>query len=267
MNHEMVFDGRFIPANQFSVPASSPGFRFGDGVFETICCINGRIRLEAGHFDRLFHGMDVLSLDKPAGFTRELLSQQILELTKRNHLAESARIRLTIFRSSDLTTHYLIEAQALPPLETQPVNAALYTKDWKSTGILSNTKNNNYLLYILALQDAKERGFEEAIVLNQHGRICETNRSNIFLVKAGLLYTPRLSEGCVAGVMRRHLLKTLPALGFEVVETLVSKEQIADADEVFFTNAIHPIRPVGSIDRQTYESQITASIANALKWK
>ena len=267
MNDHLIFNGSTIRASEPFLDASSPGFRLGDGLFETICFINGEIRLASFHFDRLFHGMEVLSLPKPANFSGDVLSRQIIDLCKQNHLPDNARVRLTVFRGSDLQAHYLIETQPLPPLETDPINASLYTKEFKSTGFLSNTKNNNYLLYILALRDAKARGFDEAIVLNQHGRICESNRSNIFLVRAGLLYTPRLSEGCVAGVMRRHLLKVLPTLGYEVVETLVSPEQIAEADEVFLTNAIHPIRAVGKIDRHVYENSITASIAKAIKWK
>ncbi len=77
------------------------------------------------------------------------------------------------------------------------------------------------------------------------------------MVQKGILYTPALSEGCVAGVKRRELVGNLPSLGFRVEEAMISPESLPEMEEVFLTNAIRGIRPVACIDDKRYRSELT----------
>src|SRR4029077_1117765 len=125
-----------------------------------------------------------------------------------------------------------------------PLRLTIFKGETKSAGVLSNLKTNNYLLNVVALQFAKASGFDDAVILNSRGNICETSSSNIFLIQKGVLFTPALTQGCVAGTKRRELLDLLPGLGFQVEETIISKEMIHETEEVFLTNAIRQVRPV-----------------------
>ena len=118
---------------------------------------------------------------------------------------------------------------------------------------------------VVALQFAKGSGFDDALILNSRGNICETSSSNIFLIQKGVLFTPALTQGCVAGTKRRELLGILPGLGFQVEETIISKEMIHESEEVFLTNAIRQIRPVICIDNTYYAREQTARLIIQLK--
>jgi branched-chain amino acid aminotransferase len=94
---------------------------------------------------------------------------------------------------------------------------------------------------------ANENGFDDALILNEHGCVCEATSSNIFMVKNEKVHTPALTEGCVAGVMRHHILEQLRNADYEVHETVVTLEQLLDADALFLTNAIRGVMHVGAI--------------------
>ena len=141
----------------------------------------------------------------------------------------------------------------------------VYKAELKSTGILSNLKTNNYLLNTLAIQYARENGFDDAILLNSRGNICEASSSNLFMVQKGILFTPALSQGCVAGTKRRELLQILPGLGFQIEETIITKDMIFEMEEIFLTNAIRPIRPVICIDNTYYSRDLTTILVRLLK--
>jgi branched-chain amino acid aminotransferase len=233
---------------------------------------SGRIRLADFHFDRLFSGMQVLGFETPAGFTRQELGRRMMDLSVSNGHDGSARLRLTVFRGEGRPEeilsrpHLLLESFPPPLPEREPVRLMVYEADTKSTGILSNLKSNNHLLYVMAAMRARAEKYDEALVLNRHGRICDSNRANVFLLESGIVITPALSEGCVAGVMRRYLLQQLPAMGWELLEKPVTREDLQRADEIFLTNALQPIRPVASVDGRQYGQEQTGRIRSALKF-
>ncbi len=113
---------------------------------------------------------------------------------------------------------------------------------------MSAIKTNNYLVYVMAAHFAKKQGWDDCLVLNSHDRVAESTISNLFWIKNRILYTPPLSEGCVAGVMRRWLMQKLPGLDYECIEEETDLATIKGADEVFLTNAISGIRWVENFD-------------------
>lgn len=266
MNQFINFNGSLLDEANPVVEASNRSLRYGDGLFESMRWENDRISLGDFHFERLFHGLDVLQMERSPGFTADFLLTQIRELCKRNQ-RETARIRLNVFREESLALfpvnnrpQFILEMADLPESNPEPSHITIYPDERKSTGILSNVKTNNHLIYIMAAKYAQQNGFDDALILNTRDGICEATSSNVFFIKDRSLFTPPLAEGCIAGVMRRHLLNRLPALGFSVREVPVTREMISDMDEVFLTNAIRGIRPVKRIANREYSKKLTEAI-------
>jgi len=268
-------NGALLPAGNGILKASNRGFHYGDGLFETLMARNGRIRLGNMHFDRLFTGMDALRFVIPASLTREALEASILHLCERNGHTALARIRLTIYRADgglydpeDLHPRYLIESWALGPadidLNETGLAVDIYPDGIKSCDPLANIKSNNFLLYALAALYARECRLDDCLVRNSHGRLADSTIANLFYCKEGQLYTPPLSEGCVAGVMRRFLLSVLPDAGFPVHERPVTAGELLDADEVFLSNAIRGIRWVQSFRTSRYARDLSRTIHHKL---
>jgi branched-chain amino acid aminotransferase len=125
----------------------------------------------------------------------------------------------------------------------------------KSCDLFSNLKSNNYLVSVMAGLFAKKNNLNDAIILNAPGRVCESAISNIFILNGNNIFTPPLSEGCVAGVMRRWMLEKFSYKSYSVNEKNLSINELLAADEVFLTNSIQPIRWVKRFRQRTYENE------------
>lgn len=249
------------------------GLRYGDGVFETMKFRNGRLILMDEHFARLWKGMQLLQFEIPRLFSPDLLQQQILDLLKKNgHTA--ARIRITVVRGdgglydAKNTPQYIIQSW---PLEENTgkwndngLQAGIYRDAKKMADAFANCKHNNYLPYFMAAHFAKANKLNDAIILNNSGRICDSTIANVFIVKNGEVITPALSEGCVAGVMRKFLLQALPVHGITITESAVTEEMLLDANEVFFTNSIYNIRWVAGFENKAFGNSIVKGIYEIL---
>jgi branched-chain amino acid aminotransferase len=267
-------NGKWITPGSEIISASSRGLRFGDGLFETIKCINGKPEFIDDHFARLWKGLQVLHFNIPKHFTPDYLEQQIQTLLKKNEHLHLARVRLTVYRGDgglydaiDHKPNYLIQSWALPAetgsWNTNGLVVGIYTDIKKNCDVLSNLKHNNFLPYALAAMHAKKEKWNDAILLNTDGRICDTTIANIFLIKEEVVYTPALQEGCIAGVMRRNLVQKLKAAHFKVEEGKLDVGALMDADEVFLTNSIYNLRWVQSIGDKKFSNAQTQKIYRA----
>jgi branched-chain amino acid aminotransferase len=117
----------------------------------------------------------------------------------------------------------------------------------KSTDALANLKSCNALIYAIAARQARENQWNDALILNTAGNIIESTIANIFWITDDIIYTPPLADGCIAGVMRRHLLSNN-----SIVERSLTLPTLLEADEVFLTNAIKQVRWVGMMDKRKY---------------
>jgi branched-chain amino acid aminotransferase len=272
LNLRINYNGHLIDPQTPIATAANRSLRFGDGVFETMFWDGQKIENLDFHFDRLFKGLTILQFDLSNGFTKEFLTEEIKKLCENNSASVNARVRLNIFREDGPVLlpvsnkpAFIIESGAYPEENLTPLRLTIYKAEMKSTGVLSNLKTNNYLLNTLAIQFAKDNGFDDAIILNSRGNICEASSSNLFMVQKGVLFTPALTQGCVAGTKRRELLEILPSLGFQVEETIITKDMIFEMEEIFLTNAIRPVRPVICIDNTYYSRELTGMITRLLK--
>jgi len=111
---------------------------------------------------------------------------------------------------------------------------------------------------------AKEQFCNDALLLNNYGRICDSSIANVYMIKDNRIYTPSLQEGCIAGVMRKFLIEHLPLLGYTIEETQITEEMINTADEVFISNSIFNIRWVGHIGSYEFANKKIIDMVNAL---
>ncbi|SRR5258708_5815424 len=277
------YNGILYPAGQPVLTADNRGFRYGDGLFETMFVQKGRIRLGEYHFDRLLSGMRLLDFDIPPFFV-EKLTKEVLELYEVNTLstASPARVRLVVFRgessflaSIDRFPNYIIQSWPLPVVRSGDESAVLsrdesgltigiFPDGRKACDALSNLKSNNYLLYILAAHYAKKEGLDDCLVLNSQNRLADSTIANLFYIRQGEFYTPPLSEGGVDGVMRRHLLKALPQAGYIVHQQPVYPEDLLAADEIFLTNALKGISGVRSLQGRLYSIHLSVTVYEQL---
>jgi len=269
------YNGSLYPAETPLLTADNRGFRYGDGLFETMFVTKDCIRLADLHFDRLLAGMRFLQFDIPPFFV-ERLRTQIFELCEANgHFGASparptnpvaptaesapsaARVRLAVFRGDSPLTgpidsgpNYILQSWPLPAspgLNPEGLTLGIFPDGRKACDALSNIKSNNYLLYTLATHYAQRNGLDDCLVINSHHRAADTTIANLFYIRQGQFYTPPLTEGGVAGVMRRYLLEALPRAGYRVQEQPTTIEDLLAADEIFLTNALKGIRWVRAL--------------------
>jgi branched-chain amino acid aminotransferase len=257
----IFFNGDLIPADSKLAGAQDRGLRYGEGIFETIRLVNGKIPLLARHFDRLSHGLQTLQLDTPPGLSPAYLSDAILLLCRKNNMELSARIRLNIFRGEEKESCLVIESMPMPDgyhqYNEKGWTLDIYREVKKSCDVLSNLKSNNYLPYTMAAAYAKSQGLNDCLLLNSYDRICDSTIANIFWVKDKQLFTPPLSEGCIAGVMRRYLVEKIQTAGLPLQEMICTRQKLQEADEIFLTNALFGIRWVQQLANKTYTNKIS----------
>jgi len=268
------YNGRIINSDQPIISADNRGFRYGDGLFETMRLEDGDVALHKYHFERLFKGLAILKFQLPSSFTPQFLNEACLSLCAKNKYT-NARIRLMVFRGNggvfDPVNHhpnYIIQTWELPAdrlsLNENGLEIGLYLDAVKSIDSLSNLKNNNYLPYLMAALHAKENKWNDCIVLNSEGRICDASTANVFIVKNDEIYTPALSDGCVAGVMRRFLLEKLPAMGFKVHEKKIEINELVNAEEIWLTNAVYKLKWVKSLNEKKFGNKLALNIFSQL---
>ena len=269
------YNGKFIDDSNPIIQANNRGFRFGDGVFETMKFKKGKIIFLDEHLSRLWQGLKRFQFDLPKLFIPDYLESQILALIQKNKHS-AARIRLTVFRGNgglydpeNLHPNFIIETWNLPEtngdLNENGLQCILYKDALKSVDVYSNLKHNNYLPYLMGALQAKKMKCNDAIIFNSNLNICDSTIANVFLIKENIIYTPALSEGCIAGVMREFVISELRKNNFKVVEQTITETDLTNADEVFLTNSIYNMRWVSAIDSFNYQNKITREIYHLLK--
>jgi branched-chain amino acid aminotransferase len=262
----VCFNGRFVPSDEPLFSAENRSFRYGDGVFETMKVWKGNILLEQHHYERLFLSLRMLQIGNSLETTK--LTDLVLQLCEGNNCGELARVRLAVFRTPTGEGEFVIEAvPLLQPMSwwnEDGLTIDLYPYARKNADAFSNLKTSNFLPYVLAELFAKEKGIDDAIVLNAFNRLADSSKANIFLIKRNEIFTPALHQGCVSGVLRRFLLEQLKDNGYRVHQGEVTEEELQDADEVFLTNSIYDIRWVKQYREKKYPSEQTRPIYEKL---
>lgn len=268
----ICLNGKILRAEDPVLLASNRGYRYGDALFETMKVASKNILLETYHFERLFAGLRLLQFEMPKLLTREKLRNEVILLAEKNHCGNLARIRLSVFRGNggvydeERTPQYLIECwplnESLNRLNENGLVIDVFPAARKSCDSFSHLKSANYLPYTMAAIYAKANKLNDCLVLNTDGNIADATIANVFLIKEGVVITPGPDQGCVNGVMRRHLLEKMKDAGYSIQENPVSVSTLEEADEVFLTNAISGIRWVKQFREKVYSNNLTVEIYN-----
>lgn len=263
-----------MEASQPVIHTSNRGFRYGDGLFETMKIENGKIQLANLHFDRLFAGIKLLKFQLPVFITPQHLTEMVIQLCEKNNCLASARVRLSVFRSrgslfdADTPAEYIVECwpleKAFISFNEQGLCIDIFTDVKKSCDVFANLKSTSHLPYVMAAVYAQKKGLDDCLVLNHFGSVADTSIANIFLIKNKTIYTPSLTEGCIAGVMRQHLISLLKAKGMQVCETAISLNDVMEADELFVTNAIRGIKWVYRCAEKVYSNMFLQNLIQKL---
>jgi branched-chain amino acid aminotransferase len=257
-------NGDFVPWDEAKVHVLTHGLHYGTGVFEGVRCydteIGPAVFRHQDHIDRLYKSSDLYYM--PIPYEAEQLRQATLELIARNGM-RSCYIRPLVYRGYG--------TMGLFPLDA-PVDVAIAVWEWgsylgdegKRSGVRAKVSSwrrissdslipqakasGQYLNSILAKIESHKAGYEEAILLDDHGHVCEGTGENIYLVRDGKIHTPPLTASILDGINRRSAIQIARDLGFEVVERDIARAELYLADEVFLTGTAAELTPVREID-------------------
>lgn len=236
--------------------------QFGDGCFTTSHVDSGRIKWLPAHIERLRYAAERLLI---TGVAWMRLEQEMVALASTQQQAV-LKVILTrgcgghgyspagcahparIISVLPYPAHYPDLQRRGVQLETSPVRLSL-------NPLLAGIKHLNRLEQVLIRSSLEESTADEALVLDYEGFVVECCAANLFWRKQYQVFTPDVSQAGVRGIMRQHVIEVLRQQGYTCTEVRVPPSALADADEVFITNALMPVLPVNQIDRHCFTSR------------
>lgn len=243
-------------------------FVYGDLLFETIRMQDGKLQNIALHTKRIEFGARLLSFDLPSNWDENYLHDLIFAVVK----GKDARIRLVVSRQgngfylpNNNDVRFYVEYWTLMPPKIRIDKIDVFEEQYKACSSLSNLKSGNALIYVLASQYAAAYSLDDVLIMNQHGRIAEATSSNVFWIKNGIIFTPPLTEGPVAGIMREVVIKKATAQGLMVREMELTIEGLLLADECFLTNALNGITLVNQFRDKKFEHELGSILQRDIK--
>jgi branched-chain amino acid aminotransferase len=257
-------NGEFLPDSQAKISVLDHGLMYGDGIFDALCGRNGFIFQLDPHVDRLYRSAHALKLDRWLQMPKEEMRKNIIETVHRNVVVD--------FYIKVLVTRGISPHPVINPRECKEASVIIYarptqfevTPEKKESGIrikvLSirrvphdslepKVKSLNYLNIVMGKLEAWDSGFDEAVMLDHQGFVCECPGFNIMAISGNTLFTP--SHGILVGITRNSVMEMAREMGLQVQEGFYSVYDFTEADEVFMTNTVAGVAPVTNIDGWT----------------
>ncbi len=237
------FNGQLTSAAQLD--ATNAGVLLGWGVFTTIAIRDGQPRFWERHAARLERDAVAARVELPfeSAQLRAGLNELVAQLELKNGLTRITGTRRGDGRwNAQAGADWSILAQTTPAPVITPARLEVSQFRVAANAPLSGVKTTSYLPYLFAWDEARARGFDEALLLTESGQVCETARASIFWATRGVLYTPNLASGCLRGVGRGIVIEQ-----FSVREEQWRLQNLWEADEAFTVSAAAGVRPVRSI--------------------
>ena len=274
-------DGEFVDWSQAKVHVLTHTLHYGLGVFEGVRAYltdqgTKIFRLE-DHTNRLFESADAVNMEIP--FSREKFNEVQKEIFKVNNLKEGY-IRPMCFygaqgmglRADNLKTHCIVAAWEWPSYMSpeafdEGIKIKISSYKRQTNNLVSRSKvNGNYVTSIMALQEAMQEGFDEALLLDDETNVSEGSGENLFLVKEGKLFTPDLAAS-LNGITRKSIISLAKEDGIEVKVKKISLNEILDADELFFTGTAAEVVPIRMVDQNLIANGERGPITTILQKK
>ena len=241
---------QFKKVNSDILVSLTPGCVEGKGVFETMQIRQRKILDFDAHMNRMKQGLDRLGLCSP--YPTSALRRTIQKILSLNKLSD-ARLRIMIWKEKQGATHVAIIAQALnapSKFRYDSGFSAIVSEMIRPQSQYSHLKSIQYHIFRRAFNEARQKGYAEAILLNSKGELVEGATSNVFVIKNNIVYTPLMRSGCLNGITRRNVLSLLRDLNIKCrVKSLKVLELIA-ADEAFLTNSLIGIVPLTKVNEK-----------------
>ena len=259
MEEIAYLNGEMLPSSEASISINDYGFLFGYGVFGGLRAYKGKVFRLDTKLERIRESAEKLGIKTDIATYKSA----IIDTIKANKVQE-ALVRITVSSgegSASPDPQSCTEPTVLvTAIEYTPFPEETYEKGFRaivssvrrnSQSPASVMKTNNYLESIMARQEARVANVEQAIQLNDKGKVAESGNGNLFLVKDGILKTPALSCGIIPGIVREVILELAPQLDIEAAETDIELEELLSADEAFLTNVLMEVMPLVSVDGHT----------------
>ena len=256
------FDGKYVLSENAKVPITTHAIHYGTSIFEGIRAYwNGKnlyvFRLDE-HVKRFRRSGQFYNIS--LNFSDKVITDAITGICKKNKIKKSCYIRPFYFVGDyGINLHVTEKAPTNVAIFTFPFGN-LFNKNGISAGVVSWRKfsdlatpsqakmGGNYLNSIIATQEAKRNGVDEAILLDHNGNVSEAPGENIFIVRDGQLITPSLASSALEGITRDAVIKIARDLDIDVVERYITRDELVMSDEIFLTGTAAEITPVISIN-------------------
>ena len=258
-------DGELVPWRDAKTHVLTHTLHYGMGVFEGVRAYKtdkgaAIFRLEE-HTDRLFRSAHILQMKMP--YTRDQINQATLAAVRENSL-DSAYIRPMCFygsegmglRADNLETHVMVAAWSwgsylgAEGLEKGiRIRTSSFTRHHVNITMCKAKANGNYMNSMLALKEALDCGYDEAMLLDNEGYVAEGSGENIFIVRNGVIYTPDLTSA-LDGITRATIMELAQELGIPFKEKRLTRDEIYVADEAFFTGTAAEVTPIREVDNR-----------------
>ena len=256
------FDGKFVTHDKAQVPITTHAIHYGTSIFEGIRAYWNKknlfvFRLEE-HVKRFRRSGQFYNIS--LNYSDKQISEAIIGICKKNKIKKSCYIRPFYFIGDyGINLHVTEKAPTSVAIFSFPFGD-LFNKNGITAGISSWRKfsdmstppqakmGGNYLNSIIATQEAKRNGFDEAILLDHNGNVSEAPGENIFIVRDGQLITPTLSSSALEGITRDAIIKIGRDLDIEVFEKDVTRSELSSAEEIFLTGTAAEVTPIISMD-------------------
>ena len=256
---KIYIDGEFYDKENAKISVFDHGLLYGDGVFEGIRFYNGRVFRLDEHIDRLFDSARAIALN--IGMGKSAVIEATLETIRQNNL-QDGYIRLVVTRGvGDLGLNPMLCPKASLFIIASKIT--LYSADKYENGLDVVTcatrriphgalspmvKSLNYLNNVMAKIEAQNAGAGEGLMLNEQGFVSECTGDNIFIIKNGVITTPPISAGALAGVTRSVVFDLASEFGIPIHEPMMTRYDIFTADECFLTGTAAEIIPAVKLD-------------------
>lgn len=273
------FNGN-LQDNNTVITNNNRAYAYGDGLFETIKAVHGKLLFFEDHYFRLMASMRIMRMEIPMSFTLEFLQDEILKTIKVNQLdTATCRVKLQVHRvegglyepeSNDV--EFIVSVKALDQdfylLNEGDYEVDLFKDFYVSPSLISTLKSNNKALNVVGSIYAKENKLDNCLLINTNKSVVEALNGNVFLVKGNTIKTPPLSDGCLKGIIRKQLIEIINLMEeYTLEEASISPFEIQKADEMFITNVITGIQPVSKYRKKQFATDVAKALLQKLNVK
>lgn len=255
---KVLWNDQIVDESEVKIDLEDRGYQFGDGIYEVIRIYDGYMYMEKEHLDRLWVSAEKIRMTLP--FTKEALSERLHQLAKEAGL-ENARVYFQVTRgTAKPRLHDFPDPKEVPPVLMADIQPASRPTAKQTIGIRAgfvedkrwlhcDIKSISLLGNLLALDEAKQNGYEEAVLVRDN-YVTEASASNLWMVKNEVLYTHPDGNLILPGITKIKIREITKALGIELKEEAFTEKELLAADECFKTSSVAEIMPIIEIDNQ-----------------